>query len=83
MVQLVLKSRAKRGLRDPFCKWETENTGNLSDLFKAVPKIDGKARTEPEGKAPKILVTFETIPITAMGLAFESVLSSSQRTLHM
>lgn len=60
MVQLVLISRVKREqvLLDAFCKWETENTGNLSDVFKAVPKIDGKARTEPAGKAPKILVTF-------------------------
>ena len=31
--------------------------GRLSDLFKAAPEVDGKARTEPRGMAPKTLVT--------------------------
>ena len=51
------KSKVKRtSIAKPVCKWETENMGRLSDLFKAAPEVDGKARTEPRGMVPKTLV---------------------------
>ena len=55
MIQFVLTSQAKRGqaLLDPFYKWETENTGRLLELFKALPKISGKTRTELRWMVPK------------------------------
>ena len=50
------KSRGQ-ALLNLFVSGETENMGRLLDLFKAAPEIDGKARTEPRGMAPKTLVT--------------------------
>ena len=50
MTKKKKKSKVKRtSIAKPVCKWETENMGRLSDLFKAAPEIDGKARQNPEG----------------------------------